>query len=107
VAVQGDTTMKCTTLTVFYEQNRQGGGATAKPAVSTQAAAATGPVALFVPLEGELDGYHLFHAARADLFRRLERNEDAAAAYRRALELVTNPRQRAYLEGRLAEVTAP
>jgi lipopolysaccharide export system protein LptA len=38
VAVQGDTTMKCTTLTVFYEQNRQGGGAAAKPAVSTQAA---------------------------------------------------------------------
>ena len=37
VAVQGDTTMKCTTLTVFYEQNRQGGG-TARPAVSTQAA---------------------------------------------------------------------
>jgi lipopolysaccharide export system protein LptA len=38
VAVQGDTTMKCTTLTVFYEQNRQGGGATARPAASTQAA---------------------------------------------------------------------
>jgi lipopolysaccharide export system protein LptA len=38
VAVQGDTTMKCTTLTVFYEQNRQGGGPTARPAASTQAA---------------------------------------------------------------------
>jgi len=71
-------------------------------------AMADGPeraLALFVPLEGELDGYHLFHAARADLFRRLERNEDAAAAYRRALELVTNPHQRSYLERRLAEVT--
>jgi len=71
-------------------------------------AMADGPergLALFVPLEGELDGYHLFHAARADLFRRLERNEDAAAAYRRALELVTNPQQRSYLERRLAEVT--
>jgi RNA polymerase sigma-70 factor, ECF subfamily len=71
-------------------------------------AMADGPergLALFVPLEGELDGYHLFHAARADLFRRLERNEDAAAAYRRALELVTNPQQRSFLERRLAEVT--
>ena len=73
-------------------------------------AMADGPergLALFAPLEVELGDYHLFHAARADLFRRLGRNEEAAAAYRRALELVTNPRQRAYLEGRLAEVTAP
>ena len=73
-------------------------------------AMADGPergLALFVPLEGELEGYHLFHAARADLFRRLERNEEAAAAYRRALELVTNPQQRSYLERRLAEVTGP
>jgi RNA polymerase sigma-70 factor (ECF subfamily) len=72
-------------------------------------AMADGPergLALFAPLEGELDGYHLFHAARADLFRRLEHNEEAAAAYRRALELVTNPEQRSYLERRLAEVTA-
>ena len=63
-------------------------------------------VALEAP-PNQLGDYHLFHAARADLFRRLGRNEEAAAAYRRALELVTNPRQRAYLEGRLAEVTAP
>jgi RNA polymerase sigma-70 factor (ECF subfamily) len=73
-------------------------------------AMADGPergLALFVPLEDELDGYHLFHAARADLFRRLDRNEEAAAAYRRALELVTNPEQRSYLERRLAEVTGP
>jgi RNA polymerase sigma-70 factor (ECF subfamily) len=73
-------------------------------------AMADGPergLSLFAPLEDELDGYHLFHAARADLFRRLERNEEAAAAYRRALELVTNPQQRSYLEHRLAEVTAP
>jgi len=34
VAVQGDTTMKCTTLTVFYEQNRQGGAGAAKPAAA-------------------------------------------------------------------------
>jgi lipopolysaccharide export system protein LptA len=35
VAVQGDTTMKCTTLTVFYEQNRERGGTAARPAAST------------------------------------------------------------------------
>jgi len=73
-------------------------------------AMADGPergLALFAPLEDELDEYHLFHAARADLFRRLERKEEAAAAYRRALELLSNPQQRAYLERRLAEVTAP
>lgn len=38
VAVQGDTTMKCTTLTVFYEQNRQGAAGAAKPAAATPAA---------------------------------------------------------------------
>jgi RNA polymerase sigma-70 factor (ECF subfamily) len=48
-----------------------------------------------------LDGYYLLHAARADLLRRLNRNGEAAAAYRRALELVTNPIERDYLERRL------
>jgi RNA polymerase sigma-70 factor, ECF subfamily len=51
-----------------------------------------------------LDEYHLLHATRADLLRRLERHAEAASAYRRALELATNPVERAYLERRLAEV---
>jgi RNA polymerase sigma-70 factor (ECF subfamily) len=51
-----------------------------------------------------LEQYHLFHATRADLLRRLERHAEAAVAYRRALELVTNPVERAYLERRLTEV---
>jgi RNA polymerase sigma-70 factor (ECF subfamily) len=55
-------------------------------------------------LAAELDGYHLFHATRADLLRRIGRRDDAAAAYRRALELVTNPSERAYLTRRLVEV---
>lgn len=58
-------------------------------------------------LAGDLDGYHLLHATRADLLRRLGRLEDAAVAYRRALDLATNPSERSYLERRLAEVTAP
>jgi RNA polymerase sigma-70 factor (ECF subfamily) len=52
-----------------------------------------------------LDGYHLFHAARADLLRRLARHEEAAVAYRRALALPCSEPERRYLSGRLAEVT--
>jgi RNA polymerase sigma-70 factor, ECF subfamily len=51
-----------------------------------------------------LEGFHLRHAARADLLRRLERRAEAAAAYRRALELATNPAERRFLERRLAEL---
>jgi RNA polymerase sigma-70 factor (ECF subfamily) len=52
-----------------------------------------------------LEDYHLFHAARADLLRRLERHEEAARAYRRALELTRSEPERRYLSGRLAEVS--
>ena len=55
--------------------------------------------------DGTLDSYHLLHAARADLLRRLGRNEEALVAYRRALDLVTSPVERAFLEGRVAGVT--
>jgi RNA polymerase sigma-70 factor (ECF subfamily) len=51
---------------------------------------------------GELDRYHLFHAARADMLRRLGAFEAAAEAYRRALALMANGVERAYLERRLA-----
>ena len=57
-------------------------------------------------LAGELDEYHLFHAARADLLRRMGSYEDAARSYSRALELVTNDRERRYLQRRLREVAA-
>jgi RNA polymerase sigma-70 factor (ECF subfamily) len=52
-----------------------------------------------------LDGYHLLHATRADLLRRSGRRQEAAAAYRRALELATNPVERSFLERRLDEVS--
>ncbi len=52
---------------------------------------------------GELEGYHLLPAARADLLRRLGRRDDAAAAYHDALALVRNPAERLYLERRLGE----
>jgi RNA polymerase sigma-70 factor, ECF subfamily len=55
---------------------------------------------------GKLEEYHLLHASRADLLRRLERNEEAALAYARALELATNLSDRAFLERRLRAVQA-
>ena len=63
-----------------------------------------GGLALMDELE-ELEGYHLLHAARADLLRRLERRDEAAASYRRALELTANEPETRYLERRLAEVS--
>ena len=56
--------------------------------------------------EGALDGYHLFHAARADLLRRVGRRDEAAHAYRRAVDLAGNQTERAFLARRLAEVRA-
>jgi RNA polymerase sigma-70 factor, ECF subfamily len=56
---------------------------------------------------GDLDGYHLLHAGRADLLRRLGRAPEAATAYRRALELSTNPVEQAFLTRRLGEVAQP
>jgi RNA polymerase sigma-70 factor, ECF subfamily len=70
-------------------------------------AMADGPAAalpLLAPLADDLEDYHLFHAARADLLRRLDRRDEAAGSYARALELATNPRERAFLGRRLAEV---
>jgi RNA polymerase sigma-70 factor (ECF subfamily) len=55
---------------------------------------------------GELDGYHLLHSARADMFRRLGRTEEAAGAYRQALALATNESERRFLERRLRELEA-
>lgn len=55
---------------------------------------------------GELNGYYLYDAARADLLRRLGRKEEAAIAYRAALELATNQAERKYLERRLGEVAS-
>src|SRR5215470_6332918 len=61
-------------------------------------------LALIDQLAGELSDYHLWHAARADLLRRLGRHREAAAAYRAALAHVGSAPERRFLEGRLAEV---
>lgn len=55
---------------------------------------------------GELDEYHLLHAARADLLRRIGSNEESAASYARALELANNDAEKRFLEKRLRKMHA-
>jgi RNA polymerase sigma-70 factor (ECF subfamily) len=51
-------------------------------------------------LEGALAGYHLYHATRADLLRRLRRDQESRAAYGKAIELAGNAAETAYLTRR-------
>jgi RNA polymerase sigma-70 factor (ECF subfamily) len=71
-------------------------------------AMADGPergLALIERLEarGELAGYHLVEAARADLLRRLGRRAEANAAYARAIELATNEAERKFLRRQVCD----
>jgi len=59
---------------------------------------------LLIDQLSSLEAYHLFHAARADLLRRLDRREEAADAYRLALELTASEVERGYFRRRLSEV---
>lgn len=86
----------------------------ANPVVELNAAIATGMAESIdagldwiasIERQGALDGYHLLHAARADLLRRAGHFDRARAAYSQALDLVTNAAERRYLEGRLTECT--
>jgi RNA polymerase sigma-70 factor (ECF subfamily) len=56
---------------------------------------------------GDLADYHLLHATRADLLRRLGRRDEAALAYARARDLATNEAERRFLDGRRAEMEQP
>ncbi|WP_306214075.1 RNA polymerase sigma factor [Actinoplanes sp. RD1] len=67
-----------------------------------------GPEAALAELAGlPLDGYHAFHATRADLLRRLGRAGEARAAYDRAVALATNSAEQAYLSRRRDELATP
>ena len=70
-----------------------------------------GPAAGLAAVDGlrssGLDSYYLFHAARADLLRRLGRNEEAAAAYDAARRLTANPVEQAFLDSQRAAVRVP
>jgi RNA polymerase sigma-70 factor, ECF subfamily len=83
---------------------------TGSPVVELNRAAAIGQAgdedaALAIVERLELDSYHYLHATRAELLRRLDRTEDARAAYARALELVRSEPERRLLERRLAELS--
>jgi RNA polymerase sigma-70 factor (ECF subfamily) len=84
------------------------------PVVSLNRAVAVamvdGPQAALALIDGlaaDLDGYHLWHAARADLLRRVGSCAAAAQSYARALTLVTNDSERRFLERRLRAVQVP
>ena len=73
-------------------------------------AMADGPAAGLIrmePLASELQDYHLFHSARAELLRRSGRNDEAVLAFRLAITLATNPVERTFLQHRLATLTGP
>ena len=55
---------------------------------------------------GELESYHFFHAARADLLRRLGRNREARESYHRGLAITTNTVELRYLRRRISELDA-
>jgi RNA polymerase sigma-70 factor, ECF subfamily len=57
--------------------------------------------------QGELDQYHLLHAARAALLQQLQRVEEATAAYRRALALTPQQTQQRFLQSRIDALTGP
>jgi RNA polymerase sigma-70 factor, ECF subfamily len=86
------------------------------PVVSLNRAAAVsmvdGPAAALALIDGlaasgDLNNYHLMHAARAELLRRVGKLEEAAEAYDRALMKVGNDSERRFLERRLREVQLP
>ncbi|HZE59290.1 MAG TPA: RNA polymerase sigma factor [Burkholderiales bacterium] len=85
-------------------------GMDASPVIELNRAVAVamleGPEAGLALIEGikDLNGYHLTHAARADLLRRLGRAKEARAAYERALKLARQEPERRFLERRLAEL---
>ncbi len=78
-------------------------GAVARAMADGPAAALPAVDALAEPLAT----YHLWHAARADLLRRLGRRDEALSAYRRARALAQNEAERRFLARRIAEVEGP
>jgi RNA polymerase sigma-70 factor, ECF subfamily len=88
---------------------RELGRLTGSPVVELNRAAAIAEggdveTALALVDDLDLDRYHYLHSTRAELLRRLDRTEDARAAYGRALELVHSDAERRFLERRLAEL---
>jgi len=89
-------TLAMMTPSVVVEVNRA-------VAVTMALGAQTG-LQMLLRLESEAEDFYPYHAARADVLRRMNQREAAADAYRRALELCGNRAERAYLQRRLDEI---
>jgi RNA polymerase sigma-70 factor (ECF subfamily) len=93
---------------LYGELARLTGSAVVELNRAVAVAEAEGPAAGLALLDTlELDGYRYLHAARAELLRRLERRDEARAAYLRALELAPDGAERRHLERRLAGLESP
>jgi RNA polymerase sigma-70 factor (ECF subfamily) len=91
--------------TLYAELSRRTGSPVVELNRAVAVAEAGDVEAALAVVEGlELDRYHYLHATRAELLRRLDRTNEARAAYRRALELVHADAERRLLERRLAEL---
>jgi RNA polymerase sigma-70 factor (ECF subfamily) len=91
---------------VYTELAQQTGSPVVELNRAVAVAMADGPEQGLALMHGlPLEEYHLYHAARADLLRRVERLDEAAAAYRRALELAQTEPERRFLARRLAEIS--
>ena len=97
----------CTEISQLYERLEQ---LTSSPVVRMNRAVAVaeteGPRAALALLDSvELDRYRYYHSTRADLLRRLGQDDEARAAYARALELTEPGAERRFLSRRLAELS--
>jgi RNA polymerase sigma-70 factor (ECF subfamily) len=96
-------------IALLYEQLE---ALTGSPVVAMNRAIALaetdGPTEALVVLDGlELQDYRYFHSTRAELLRRLGRDDAARAAYQRAVEMAETEPERRFLQSRLHELTPP
>lgn len=90
---------------LYGELSRRTGSAVVDLNRAAAVAEVEGPEAGLAIADGlDLDDYRYLHSTRADLLRRLDRDEEARAAYERALELTTDEAERRFLRRRIAEV---
>src|SRR5690606_1617412 len=90
---------------LYGELSRLTGSPVVELSRAVAVAEVDGPQAALDIVDGlPLDGYHYLHATRAEMLRRLGRDDEARDAYRRALELVHDDAERRHLERRLATV---